>query len=294
MSENKSKVFENASLVEDIELSVKSLGLKTNIENTYLHFKTLQKNTELNLKKYMVKETNIKNLNIFDIGCFTIRTTQAFTNRKINTLYQLTKIKNEVDFYKAHVCGKKSFQEAEHFLNLLDLSYNMTDEMWDEWKSQHRNETLEDIVSNSKKRINLLKDLFSYLIENFEASYVINGDMKNLRNSKLSVEFKNEVYNIPSKFILSIDDEAVYSGYLTNYFIDQCRGGGSPFVFRNIESENKGIAIRFSRATRFYDEYEDRKLGEAVKYCAQKYYNLWLHINCNVKRWNPSQFGDYN
>ena len=294
MTEKKSKFFEQDSLVEDIELSVKSLGHKTNLENPNLSLETSSTNTELNLEKYIVKKIDIKNLNVFDICCFTVRTTNALTNRKINTLYQLTKVKNEVDFYKARVWGKQSFQEAKHCLNLLDLSYNMTDEMWDEWKSRHSNETLADIVSNSKKSINLLKDLFLYLIENFEATYVIDGDMENLRNSKLSVEFKNGVYNISSKFILSINDESVYSGFLTDYFIDQCRGGGSPFLFRSIESEDKGIAIRFNRATRFYDEYQDRKLGIELKSYAQNYYNQWVYKNRNLKYWNESQFDIYD
>ena len=149
----------------------------------------------------------------------------------------------------------------------------------------------EDFAGKSKEDMNLLKDLFSFLIENFEASYIIDGDMENIKFCNFSVEFENN--DIPSKFTLSINGETVYSDSLAKYYIDQCRGGGSPFLFRNIESEDVGIAIKFSKATRFYEEYEDKKLGNELKSYAQKYYERWIHLIRNIKYWNPSQFGIY-
>jgi len=149
----------------------------------------------------------------------------------------------------------------------------------------------EDFASKSKEDMTLLKDLFAFLIEKFDASYVIDGDMEKIKVCKFSVDFENGCNDIPSKFTLNINGETVYSDSLTKYYIDQCRGGGSPFLFRNIESEEVGIAIRFRNTTRFYDEYEDKKLGEELKSYAQKYYNQWNHIIHNVKYWNPLQFG---
>ena len=53
----------------------------------------------------------------------------------------------------------------------------------------------------------------------------------------------------------------------------------------------KGIEIRFTKATRFYDEYEDKELGTKLKDLAKAYYDVWLYENCNLKYWNYSQFG---
>ena len=141
----------------------------------------------------------------------------------------------------------------------------------------------------NNEKIELLKNLFSCLIENFEASYVIDGNMEDLKKGRLSLVF--EEAGDDTRFVLRSEDSQVFTGLLKDYFIDQCRGGGSPFLFRNIENENKGIEIRFTKATRFYDEYEDKELGAKLKSLAKDYYDVWLYENRNLKYWNYSQFG---
>lgn len=141
----------------------------------------------------------------------------------------------------------------------------------------------------NNEKIELLKNLFSCLIENFEASYVIDGNMKDLKKGRLSLGFEES--GDDTRFVLRSEDNQVFTGLLKDYYIDQCRGGDSPFLFRNIEAENKGIAIRFTKATRFYDEYEDKELGARLKDLAKAYYDVWLYENRNLKYWNYSQFG---
>ena len=141
----------------------------------------------------------------------------------------------------------------------------------------------------NNEKIALLKNLFSCLIENFEASYVIDGNMDELKKVRFSLVF--EEAGDDTRFILRSEDRLVFTGLLKDYYIDQCRGGGSPFLFRNIEAENKGIEIRFTKATRFYDEYEDKELGSRLKGLAKAYYDVWLYENRNLKYWNYSQFG---
>ncbi len=138
-------------------------------------------------------------------------------------------------------------------------------------------------------KIVLLKNLFYCLIENFEASYVIDGNMEDLKNGRLSLGFEES--GDDTRFVLRAEDSHVFTGLLKNYYIDQCRGGGSPFLFRNIEAENKGITIRFPKATRFYDEYEDKELGAKLKGLAKAYYDVWLYENRNLRYWNSYQFG---
>lgn len=142
---------------------------------------------------------------------------------------------------------------------------------------------------DNNNKIALLKNLFSCLIENFEASYVIDGNMEDLKKCRLSLGFEES--GDGTRFVLRSEDSQVFTGLLKDYYIDQCRGGGSPFLFRNIESENKRIAIRFTKATRFYDEYEDKELGAKIKSLAKDYYDVWLYENRNLKYWNYSQFG---
>ncbi len=142
---------------------------------------------------------------------------------------------------------------------------------------------------DNNNKIALLKNLFSCLIENFEASYVIDGNMEDLKKGRLSLGFEES--GDDTSFVLRSEDSQVFTGLLKDYYIDQCRGGGSPFLFRNIEAENKGILIRFTDATRFYDEYEDKELGAKVKDLAKAYYDVWLYENRNLKYWNYSQFG---
>ena len=142
---------------------------------------------------------------------------------------------------------------------------------------------------DNNNKIALLKNLFSSLIENFEASYVIDGNMENLKKGRLSLGFEES--GDDTRFVLRSEASQVFTGLLKDYYIDQCRGGGSPFLFRNIESENKRIAIRFTKATRFYDEYEDKELGAKIKSLAKDYYDVWLYENRNLKYWNYSQFG---
>ena len=141
----------------------------------------------------------------------------------------------------------------------------------------------------NNEKIELLKNLFSCLIENFEASYVIDGNMDELKKVRFSLVF--EEAGDDTRFVLRSEDSQVFTGLLKDYYIDQCRGGGSPFLFRNIEAENKGIEIRFTKATRFYDEYEDKELGARLKDLAKAYYDVWLYENRNLKYWNYSQFG---
>ena len=141
----------------------------------------------------------------------------------------------------------------------------------------------------NEEKIEVLIKLFNCLVENFNGLYQIDGNSDTLSSQKLSLVFQGE--GDERKFILSSEKNAVYTGNLKDYFIDQCRGGGSPFLFRNIEDENKGIAIRFTKATRFYDEYEDKELGAKLKSLAKDYYDVWLYENRNLKYWNYSQFG---
>ncbi len=141
----------------------------------------------------------------------------------------------------------------------------------------------------NEEKIEVLIKLFNCLVENFKGLYQIDGNSDTLSSQKLSLVFQGE--GDERKFILSSEKNAVYTGNLKDYFIDQCRGGGSPFLFRNIEDENKGIAIRFTKATRFYDEYEDKELGAKLKSLAKDYYDVWLYENRNLKYWNYSQFG---
>ncbi len=141
----------------------------------------------------------------------------------------------------------------------------------------------------NEEKIEVLIKLFNCLVENFKGLYQIDGNSDTLSSQKLSLVFQGE--GDERKFILSSEKNAVYTGNLKDYFIDQCRGGGSPFLFRNIEDENKGIAICFTKATRFYDEYEDKELGAKLKSLAKDYYDVWLYENRNLKYWNYSQFG---
>ena len=141
----------------------------------------------------------------------------------------------------------------------------------------------------NEEKIEVLIKLFNCLVENFKGLYQIDGNSDTLSSQKLSLVFQGE--GDERKFILSSEKNAVYTGNLKDYFIDQCRGGGSPFLFRNIEAENKGIAIRFTKATRFYNEYEDKELGAKLKSLAKDYYDVWLYENRNLKYWNYSQFG---
>ena len=141
----------------------------------------------------------------------------------------------------------------------------------------------------NEEKIEVLIKLFNCLVENFKGLYQIDGNSDTLSSQKLSLEFQGE--GDERKFILSSEKNAVYTGNLKDYFIDQCRGGGSPFLFRNIEAENKGIEIRFTKATCFYDEYEDKELGVKIKSLAKDYYDVWLYENRNLKYWNYSQFG---
>ena len=141
----------------------------------------------------------------------------------------------------------------------------------------------------NEEKIEVLIKLFNCLVENFKGLYQIDGNSDTLSSQKLSLVFQGE--GDERKFILSSEKNAVYTGNLKDYFIDQCRGGESPFLFRNIEDENKGIEIRFTKATRFYDEYEDKELGAKLKSLAKDYYDVWLYENRNLKYWNYSQFG---
>ena len=139
--------------------------------------------------------------------------------------------------------------------------------------------------SNKKK---VLVNLLKYLVENFKATYQIDGNPDTLSIEKFSLDFvdaENE-----TKFILSSEEGEVFSGLLKDYYIDQCRGGGSPFLFRNFESEAKGIEIRFTDATRFFSEYENKELGEKLRTLAHSYYNIWCHERgCRVRYWNLNE-----
>ena len=139
-------------------------------------------------------------------------------------------------------------------------------------------------------KIDLLKNLFSCLIENCEFFYVFDGNMDESKYDRLSLTYEGEAKN--TKFILKLDGRKIFTGNLNDYYVDQCRGGGSPFLFRNKESESQGIAIKFYHTDRFYDEYEDKKLGAKVKSLAKDYYDTWKEDpSTRVRFWNYSQFG---
>ena len=83
-------------------------------------------------------------------------------------------------------------------------------------------------------KIDLLKNLFSCLIENCEFFYVFDGNMDESKYDRLSLTYEGEAKN--TKFILKLDGRKIFTGKLNDYYVDQCRGGGSPFLFRNKES----------------------------------------------------------
>lgn len=72
----------------------------------------------------------------------------------------------------------------------------------------------------------LLKNLFSCLIENFEVCYVFDGNMYEMKNGRLSLGFEES--GDDTKFIFRSEDSHVFSGLLKDYYIDQCRDGGPP------------------------------------------------------------------
>lgn len=131
----------------------------------------------------------------------------------------------------------------------------------------------------------VLVNLFKCLVENFKATYQIDGNPDSLSTKKLSLDFVDEEND--TKFILTSEGNELFSGFLKDYYIDQCRGGGSSFLFRNFESELKGIEIRFTDASRFFDEYENKESGEKLKSLSKAYYDIWFHEpGCRVRYWN--------
>lgn len=224
-----------------------------------------------------------------------VRLCNALANRNIRTIYELTKIKDEEDFCKG-VVGSSSgwaFNELKEVLESINLSFGMTDESWEEWTKKNIRETektkKQEDADNPVRKMLLLKNLFSYLIENCEFFYVFDGNMDEIKYARLSLSFVGEGEN--TKFILKSDGNEIFTGDLNDYYMDQCRGGGSPFLFRNKESENKGIAIKFSHTDRFYDEYKDKELGAKLKSLAKDYYDIWkTDLSTRVRYWNYSQF----
>ena len=226
-----------------------------------------------------------------------VRLCNVLENRNIRTIYELTKIKDEEDFCRGIVGGSAgwAFNELKKVLESLNLSFGMTDEVWDELERKNtrntgKTEKQEETDYPVHKKMELLKNLFSCLIENCELFYVVDGNMDEKKSDRLSLTFEGEGEN--TKFILKSDGSEIFIGNLNDYYMDQCRGGGSPFLFRNKESENQGVAIKFYHADRFYDDYEDKKLGAKVKSLAKEYYDAWKEDpSTRVRYWNYSQFG---
>ena len=141
-------------------------------------------------------------------------------------------------------------------------------------------------MNEDKKEV--LINLFKCLVENLKGEYQIDGNPDTLNSGMLSIVIQGE--GDEAKFILSSEGNEVFTGLLKDYYIAQCRGGGSPFLFRNIESELKGLEIRFPKATRFFGEYEDKDLGDKLRTLAHSYYDIWCHERgCDVRRWNLNE-----
>ena len=253
-------------------------------------------NEENNEVEEMV--TKLKNSKVLEF-CDkpSVRLGNALANRNIRTIYELTKIKNEKDFCRGIVGGSAgwAFEELKNVLESLNLSFGMTDEAWDELEKKNtrntgKTEKQEETDKLLNKKMELLKNLFSCLIENCEFFYVFDGNMDDMKCNRLTLSFEGEGKN--TKFILKSDGSEIFTGNLNNYYMDQCRGGGSPFLFRKKESEDQGIAIKFYHADRFYNDYEDKKLGAKVKSLAKDYYDVWKEDpSTRVRYWNYSQFG---
>lgn len=146
------------------------------------------------------------------------------------------------------------------------------------------------MTMENDEKMQLLKNLFSCLIENSEFFYVLDGNMDDMKRDRLTLSFEGEGEN--TKFILKSDNGEIFTSNLNDYYLDQCRGGGSPFLFRNKESESQGIAIKFYHADRFYDQYKDKELGAKVKGLSKDYYDVWKEDrSTRVRYWNYSQFG---
>ena len=242
--------------------------------------------------------SRIKNSEVLDF-CDkpSVRLCNALANRNIWTIYELTKIKDEEDFCRGVVGGSAgwAFKELKKVLESLNLSFGMTDEAWDELGKKNTKDTCktekqEETENPVHKKMELLKNLFSCLIENCEFFYVFDGNMDDMKRDRLTLSFEGE--GKKTKFILKLNGSEIFTGNLNNYYMDQCRGGGSHFLFRNKESESQGIAIRFAHADRFYDEYDDKELGAKVKSLAKDYYDAWKEDrSTRVRFWNYSQFG---
>ena len=221
-----------------------------------------------------------------------VRLANALRKRNIRTIYELTKIKDEEDFCGG-VVGNSSdgwaFKELKDLLESMNLSFGMTDKKWEEWAKKNTKEIPETEESDNQcNKIELLKKLFLFLIENCKSRYRFDGNMHEIKYDRLSLSFEGDGEN--TKFILKSAGHKVFAGELKNYYIDQCRGGGSPFLFRNIEGENKGISVQFYHTKRFYDEYEDKELGAKLKSLAKDYYDVWKDSDTSVRNWNSSQF----
>ena len=200
-------------------------------------------NEENNEVEEMV--TKLKNSEVLEF-CDkpSVRLGNALANRNIRTIYELTKIKNEKDFCRGVVGGSAgwAFEELKKVLESLNLSFGMTDEAWDELEKKNtgntgKTEKQEETDKPLNKKMELLKNLFSCLIENCEFFYVFDGNMDDMKRNRLTLSFEGEGEN--TKFILTSDGSEIFTGNLNHYYMTSAGEAALHFY-----SEIKKVRIR--------------------------------------------------
>lgn len=84
----------------------------------------------------MATKEEIQNRKVIDYCKHpSVRFANTLMNHRIETIYDLTKIKNEDDFLGGliGVGDRWVFSELEDILKSMNLKFGMTDQMWDEW-----------------------------------------------------------------------------------------------------------------------------------------------------------------
>lgn len=244
-------------------------------------------------KKYIIKTTNSKNLNLLDKVIFEIQNYQNQNNIFVKILYVLGSLKNDEEIFDT-ILIEENFIDCNNLVPLLNNTNNISELV------NKKGINFYDKLINKSNDIFNMEDLTNFEnIQNLDnLQFNKNYNKEQLINTKIDYKLKNEnltfnaLYNNNNLFIYKYNSQkSLQIGFLVDYFIGnrEVYNSGKQLFYRNLYTEgldnNNNDKFLNNDFSKYYQTYNNNKSKDDFLNFLnnKKQHKLWI-IDINIEK----------
>lgn len=245
-------------------------------------------------KKYIIKTTNSKNLNLLDKVIFEIQNYQNQNNIFVKILYILGSLKNNEEIFDS-ILIEENFIDCNNLVPLLNNVNNIN-----ELVNKKGVNFYDKLINKSNDVFFNMEDLTNFEniqnLDNFQFNK--NYDKEQLINTKIDYKLKNEnltfnaLYHSNNLFIYKYNNQkSLQIGFLVDYFIGnrEIYNSGKQLFYRNLYTEGltniNNENFLNNDFSKYYQTYNNNKKKEDFINLLnnKKQHKLWI-IDINTEK----------